>query len=164
MAQAPDGYPSAFARMQHVLELRRAGRTYQQIADIVGLAKPERAQALVSKAIKRILRETAEEVRGIELSRLDVLINLLWDKVIEDMKAPDPDYQRFDRVKGLIEAKLRWCGAQEIVDNSDKRVTIIISSFVPKNGAAAGGVLVNPMPTLKEIEAMTEPEPSSVSH
>ena len=155
MANAPAGYLSAFARMSHVLELRRAGKSYQQIADIVGLSKPEKAQALVTKAIKRVLRETAEEVRSIELSRLELLIKVLWDKALADVEKEDPDYRRFDRLKGLLESKLRWCGAQEVLDHSDKNVTIIVQSFT-KNISNVNGSMLAPSPVL--IEELVEPE------
>lgn len=151
----PAGYPSAFARLSHVLELRRSGKTYQQIADIVGVNSPQKAQKLVGTAIKRVLKETAEEVRAIELSRLDVLIECLWDKVIKDMESTEPDYRKFDRLKGLIETKLRWCGAQQVVDNSDKSITIVVQSFT-KNESTPAPALPPAIPSLQQIEEMTE--------
>lgn len=140
-----------------MLELRRSGKTYQQIADIVGVARPEKAQKLVSTAIKRVLKETAEEVRAIELSRLDILIECLWDKVMADMENKEPDYRRFDRLKGLIETKLRWCGAQPAKDDDDRSVTIVVQSFSNNKNAPAPTPLPPPLPSLRQIEEETEP-------
>jgi len=154
MANAPEGYLSHFARMSHALELRRAGKNYQQIADITGLSSPQRAQKLVSTAIKRVLKETAEEVRTIELSRLDVLIECLWAKALDDVKKDNPEYARFDRLKALLETKLRWCGAQQVVDQSDKSVTIVVQSFTNNQSAPAIP------PPLQQIEQFID-EPST---
>ena len=143
--------------MSHALELRRAGKNYQQIADLTGLSSPQRAQTLVRNAIKRVLKETAEEVRSIELSRIDVLIECLWEKAIRDVEQEKPDYSRFDRLKGLLETKLRWCGAQQVVDQSDKSVSIVIQSFTNQ---APNSQLPSPpssLPSLKMVEQMTEP-------
>jgi len=118
--------------MNHVLELRREGRTYQEIAEIAQLRDAVAAQKLLSKAIKKVLKETAEEVRSVELSRMDVLIKTIWNKALKGVNVPDgvePDFRYFDRLKGLIEAKLRWCGAQPVEGNEDKSVTIVVQSF-----------------------------------
>lgn len=138
MAVPPVGYLSNFARMSHVLQLRREGKTYQQIADITGLKKPERAQALVSRSIKRVLRETAEEIRSVELSRLELLITVLWDAALKDIDLPTPDYRKFDRLKQLIEAKLRWCGAQPVTDTDPLkgRISITINKFTNGQGSS----------------------------
>jgi hypothetical protein len=155
--------------MQHVLELRREGKTYQQIADVVGLSSPHRAQTLVSRAIKRVLRETAEEVRSIELSRLEILIKCLWETTIKDLTQPDAsgiDFRRFDRLKQLLEAKLKWCGAQAVIeDNRDQRVTIIVNSFTDKKPTE----IVNPAPApkqelLEELQMLAPEEPAEAPY
>lgn len=113
-----------------MLELRREGKSYQQIADRVGLPSPASAQRIVSRAIKVVLRETAEEVRSIELSRLEMMIELLWDSMAEDIKGKQPDFRRLDRVKALIESKLRFCGAVPVVEEKSSHFTqIIINKF-----------------------------------
>jgi hypothetical protein len=115
--------------MVYALELRREGKSYQEIADRCGLNSEHRAQALVSKSIKRVLRETAEEVRSVELSRLEVLITCLWDKALKDAK--NDDYRAFDRLRLLVGDKLKWCGAQAVLDGDpkDNRVTINVVSY-----------------------------------
>lgn len=158
MAAEIPGYPSSFARMQHVLELRREGKTYRQIADQAGLKSEHAAQAMVSRAIKRVLRETAEEVRSVELSRLEVLIQCLWDKAIKDVNNLDPmadRYGRFDRLHKLLETKLKWCGAQAVEDHTDKSVHITINKFTDAQPAPPKQ-LNQPLPTMAQIEALTQ--------
>ena len=115
--------------------LRRQGASYAQIGERVGVSSA-RAATLVSKAIKRVLKEPAEDVRAIELSRIEIMISKLWTPALAELDQKDPDYRKFDRLKALIETKLRWCGAQQVIeDHSDKRVQIIIQSFGGNNAA-----------------------------
>lgn len=110
--------------------LRREGKTYQQIGDRMGV-RPEKAQKIVARAIQKVLKETAEEVRQIELSRLELLIKTIWDAAITDAQAAVPDFRRLDRLKGLIESKLKYCGAMPVVENlTDNRVQIIVRQLV----------------------------------
>lgn len=130
-ATLPPGFSSRFEVLEAALKARREGRTYQQIAAIIGLKDEKTAQKIVSTAIKGILKETAEEVRSIELSRLELLIKTLWESAILDAQASRPDFRRLDRVKGLIEAKLKWCGATPVIEGGDNigNVTITINRF-----------------------------------
>lgn len=158
MADNTPGYPSSFARMMAVLELRREGKTYREIADRCGLKNEQAAQRIVSQAIKRVLRETAEEVRSVELSRLEVLITCLWDKAMADVADPAPRldrWARFDRLHKLLETKLKWCGAQAVEDHSDKSVHITINKFTD---AAPLDPKVIAAPSLAQIEQMTRTE------
>ena len=132
MNTAPAGFLSHFDRWERVLALRREGKSYRQIADLCGLKDEKAAQRIISKAIGRVLKETAEEVRSIELSRLELLITTLWDKAITDVQGDKPDFRRFDRVKQLLEAKLKFCGAQSVLEdasNGKGNVQIFIKSF-----------------------------------
>lgn len=125
----------SFTRMEDILVLRRQGASYKTIGDRIGVSE-HRAATLVSKAIKRVLKEPAEDVRALELSRLETLIGKLWTPAIDELDKADPDFRKFDRLKSLIETKLRWCGAQEVILNqNDNRVQIIVQSFqksIPK--------------------------------
>ena len=51
--------------------LRMAGASYQQIADQVGYADPSGAYRAFNRALNRIIMEEPDEMRLLELSRLD---------------------------------------------------------------------------------------------
>lgn len=51
--------------------LRMAGASYQQIADQVGYADPSGAYRAFNRALSRIIMEEPDEMRLLELSRLD---------------------------------------------------------------------------------------------
>jgi hypothetical protein len=142
--------------MNHALELRREGRSYREIADVVGLKDEKHAQRLLSRAVKTVLKETAEEVRSLELSRLEILIKTLWADAIKDIK--DNDYRKLDRVKGLIEAKLKWCGAVAAIDDGAKQgVTIVINKFTAASNDPA---LPPPLKTITSIPPAMDMETS----
>jgi hypothetical protein len=53
------------------LTLRKAGATYEQIAEAVGYRDKSGARKAVEAALRETLREPAEEVRELERMRLD---------------------------------------------------------------------------------------------
>lgn len=82
---------NAVERQRQALELRRAGTGYEAIARAVGYAGPGPAHKAVQSALKRMLAEPAEEVRALELARLDRLQMAHWPRAIgSGGVAPDP--------------------------------------------------------------------------
>lgn len=55
------------------LKLRAEGKTFQQIADIMGEKRPQDARQRVVRALKDIRQEPAEQVIALETARLDLL-------------------------------------------------------------------------------------------
>lgn len=86
------------------LELRKAGSTFQQIADVCGYANAPRAHEAVTKAIRAIPREAAVEVRALELERLDRLTLAVWDA------ARNGDRGAIDTVLRLMQRRSRLLG------------------------------------------------------
>lgn len=60
-------------RVAQAIELRKAGATYQRIADTVGYNSEQAAHKAVTDALVAMLREPAEELRLLEVERLDSL-------------------------------------------------------------------------------------------
>jgi len=58
-------------RQALALELRKSGATYQQIADQLGYRSPQSAHKSVTSALKKLVEEPSEELRKVELERLD---------------------------------------------------------------------------------------------
>ena len=93
-------------REHRAFELRKAGATYQQIGSQLGVTK----QA-ANKMIKRVLAELkdltdgdAEDVRRIEVERLDVMTLALWPK------ARRGDVQEVDRVLRIMQRRAELLG------------------------------------------------------
>lgn len=69
-------------RQAKALELRKAGLTYQQIADTLGYGSISAAEKAIKSGLKTLIREPAEELRALELERLDKMLASHWKAVL----------------------------------------------------------------------------------
>lgn len=74
--------PELVDREIKVLELRRAGLTWQRIAEQVGYADHTGAYSAYKRAIKRTQQQPADELREAEIDRLDRLQLAVWPKAM----------------------------------------------------------------------------------
>jgi hypothetical protein len=75
--------PDLVDKERQVIELRRAGATFDDIARAIGFKHPSGAQQAYARALKRVLVEAgAEEVRVMELDRLDRLQRSVWPQAL----------------------------------------------------------------------------------
>jgi len=93
---------SAIEKQLEALEMRKAGLPYQKIADALGYSNHSGARKAVIAAMKKTLREPAEEVRELEIARLDDLINAVWH-----FRAK-PEY--LDRILKIMERRSKLLG------------------------------------------------------
>jgi len=91
-------------RYRKALELRKAGATYDQIAAQLGYSAKAAARHAVQAAIKEIIREPAEEVIQLELSRLDAMLLGCWTK------AKSGDVHCIDRALRIMERRASYLG------------------------------------------------------
>ena len=66
------------AKALQALKLRAAGYTYQQIAEKLGYSSKSGAHSAVMRQLQQIPAENLEQVRSLELDRLDSLQQGLW--------------------------------------------------------------------------------------
>lgn len=77
-------------KQRQALILRRGGATFEQIAERLGYASRKGAHKAVSTALRRLVQEPAEELRALELDRLDALHRAVWPAAMAgDVKAVD---------------------------------------------------------------------------
>ena len=74
----PDEQVSDTARQVRALKLRLSGASYREIADRLGYGGPSGAYKAVSSELSRRLTEPADELRELELARLDRVQMSLW--------------------------------------------------------------------------------------
>jgi hypothetical protein len=91
-------------RRRHALALRAAGVGYEDIAKQVGLSGPGPAYKIVQAALKATYREPADEVRKLELERLDRLTLALWQR------AKGGESEAIDRVLKLMDRRAKLLG------------------------------------------------------
>lgn len=95
---------------RRALELRKSGKSYEEISDEMQLTDKTAAYRYVKAAIAAITKEPAEEVRNLELHRLDALLSAVWP---EAMKA---DPQAVASAMRLMERRAKYQG----LDAADK--------------------------------------------
>jgi hypothetical protein len=96
---------SAAERQQKALEMKRTGATYQQIANALGYRNRSSSADAVTRALRAtVSKETAHELRLIELARLDAMWLVLWPRVLSG------DLNAVDRCLRIMERRAAICG------------------------------------------------------
>jgi len=97
--------PELLEKERQVLELRRAGATYDEIARATGYATPQGAYLAYGRALKRTLTNAgSEELREMELDRLDRLQRAVWPKALNG------EYPAVDRVLKIMNQRAQYLG------------------------------------------------------
>ncbi len=105
----PDRRITAAERARYALELRYAGATYEDIARLVGWKSKGAAHKAVTKALREVSRERAEDVRTLELGRLDAL---LAGGLFRRARAGEP--VAIDRVLSIMDRRRRYVPGLEV--------------------------------------------------
>ena len=101
-SKVPD--PELVDREVKVLELRRAGLTWQRISEETGYADASGAYLAYKRAIKRTMQQPADELREQELDRIDRLQLALWPKAMKG------DNASVNTIVRLMERRARLLG------------------------------------------------------
>jgi hypothetical protein len=94
----------AHERHLAALELRKAGASYQTIAERLGYRSSSGAHKAVSSALKATLREPADELRELEVTRLDAALLAIWRRV------QSGDERAIDRLLGIMKRRAALLG------------------------------------------------------
>lgn len=90
-------------RRKQAMELRLSGLTYVQIGEVMGVSKQAAHHLVLAvlAATRRRTAEVAEDVRDLEVARLDALVGALWDKR-EDPRVADSILKTMERRAKLL--------------------------------------------------------------
>ena len=127
-----------------VLELRRAGLTWQRIAEETGYATHVGAYAAYKRAIKRTQQQPADELREQELDRIDRLQLALWPKAMKG------DNASINTIVRLMERRARLLGLDTAIkiqqdittwtgDESIDRAVRDLAALLTANDANSSG-------------------------
>jgi hypothetical protein len=93
-------------RRRSAVQLRIQGKSWQEIADLLGYDSKGTACGDVRRALQKAVADLAvplEEYRQLELDRLDAMQDALWGKVLEgDTRAIDTSLRLMDRRAKLL--------------------------------------------------------------
>ena len=130
------------------LAMKKAGSGYWDIAVALGYASASGAHAAVVSALNEVLREPAEEVRSMEVQRLDHILDKLWSSIGSDPQG----LHAVDRVLKIMERRAKLLGLDAPVKVAPTDPT---GDFVYDGSAIIGRLL--PELTLGSETATTDP-------
>jgi hypothetical protein len=102
------------------VELVRQGKTYDQIAAAVGFANRGTAHKVVTKALSERLIDGIDDLRHIELARLDALQAALWPRVEKG------EVRAVNSVLRIIDRRCRILGLYPQQDRSEKSFDTLV--------------------------------------
>ena len=123
----------ALERQRQALELRKAGVPYATIAERLGYASTGGAHKAVASALKKTLAEPADDLRRLEVERLDALLSALW------RQAKEGNQGAVDRCIRIMERRAKLLGLdaptkQDITSGGEKLKAYI--GWTPEQWAA----------------------------
>lgn len=74
----------AIARQQKAIELRMAGRTFQEIADSLGYTHSSGAYMSVQAGLKKTLQVPSDHYRALNAERLNKILQIFWLPMTRD--------------------------------------------------------------------------------
>lgn len=73
--------PEVIDKEIRVVSLRRQGYTWDSISAEIGYSSPSSSREAFLRASRRVLREDLEDVRNLELDRLDIALTAIWPNI-----------------------------------------------------------------------------------
>jgi hypothetical protein len=93
----------AVDKQRRALELRKAGRSWVEIARVVGYKTHSGAIAAVKVALEKTLQEPSEHYRALTLERLTDVIRVFWgDMLNHDLRATDKVLRAIADIRALL--------------------------------------------------------------
>lgn len=97
--------PDQLDKERRVIEMRRAGATFDDIARALGFSNGSGAWQAYQRAMKRALTEAGtEEIRQLELDRLDRLQGAVWNDAMRG------DRSAIQTVLKILDRRARYLG------------------------------------------------------
>ncbi|GGM77075.1 hypothetical protein GCM10012275_54630 [Longimycelium tulufanense] len=113
----------AAEKRRQALELRKAGATYDQIAERLGFSSKSRARESVIAALAELTLEPAREVLTLELERLDAMLLGLW------RQARAGDLGTVDRVLKIMDRRAKYLGLDKVADSGTEEARSMIGAL-----------------------------------
>jgi hypothetical protein len=155
--------PELFDKENKVLELRRAGLTWQRIAEEVGYADHTGAYAAYKRALKRTQQQPADELRFAELDRIDRLQLALWPKAMKG------DNASINTIVRLMERRARLLGLDtpikvenevKVIDGGDLDESVRRFAYLVAEARALGHS--NGEQTILEVSSEAESDTAGI--
>lgn len=143
MAKALD--PEVIEKERKALELRRAGITYDVIAERTGYSDRSAARKAVQRALKRTLAGPAKELRDLEADRLDRLQAGLW------AEAAKGHLGSVDRILKIMDRRARLLGLDIEAERIEATRGLVLNFGIPRPDPRASDAGAIPQTELTEV-------------
>lgn len=128
-------------RQRRALELRKAGHTFQEIADQLGWKGPQGAHNAVMSALKKTLQEPADELRTLELERLDTMLNALWPAILRGDRGSPRAAEVALKIMDRRAALLGLDAPKQVEDHRTVTVTLMAEQLAQETGLDKNEIL-----------------------
>jgi hypothetical protein len=129
--------PQTYRKMMEAMDYRLRGWTYEAIAGVMGISLPY-ASKLVKTAIKTTVHEKAEQIRAMELKRLDKMFAHAYEAVLTTPEAPGVvNKDAVEVALKIMKRKAELLGLDmptRIEAKVDANVTEQVQFYIPSNG------------------------------
>jgi len=153
--KGPEGLASvrrvqAAFRRQKALEMRRDGASYVEIQEALGYASHSGAYQAVRDALSALNVELTEEVRQLEVARLDRMLARLMPLI----DRPDPDLGAMDRVLAIMARRSSFLGLDAPKKlEVDTNIDVFVREVAAKMGLDPADVLTEAEMILAEARS-----------
>ena len=140
--------PEVLDKEIKIIELRRAGVTWEKIAKEVGFKNASGAYKMYQRAAERMVRPHLEEYRDMQLDRLERMHMAVWPRAKDgDLRAIDTALRIADREANLlnlnapikVQAEVTVYEGQQLVEHTARIVELIRQSR-SKTGNMGSGI------------------------
>lgn len=142
--------PSAAEKQAACLNLRKQGYSFDEIAEQLGYANASGPWKAVEKALRKLIQEPAEELRRLELERLDVMLKSLWPFILKGSpRHIEIGLKVMDRRAALIGLD----APKQVEDHRTVTVRIMAEKIASETGLNADEVLAEAQRIVAEASA-----------
>jgi transcriptional regulator len=129
--------PAVLDKEIKIIELRRAGVTWEKIAKEVGFKNASGAYKMYQRAAERMVRPHLEEYRDMQLDRLERMHMAVWPRAKDgDLRAIDTALRIADREANLlnlnapikVQAEVTVYEGQQLVEHTARIIELIRQS------------------------------------
>lgn len=142
---------NAADKQRQALEMRKAGKTLEVIAHQLGYGSPSGAYRAVMSALKKTLQEPADEVRKMELERLDTMWEKTWAWAIEH-----DEPKAIDRALKIMERRAKYLGLDAPVTVNHNFIRARAQEIADRLGVPVGDVLAQAAQVMQDALAGAE--------
>ncbi len=114
--------PGTVERERQAVEMRTRGMTYREIGEALGV-NPASAHRMVSRALARVPAEAVNDLRALNLFRLEELWRRLGEILEDAADNPDLQLRTIDRMLAVMIREASLMG----LDSPPKRVVAVVT-------------------------------------